>query len=144
MIMLFHRGRPQSPFGEPMNQTIAKLFGVVFVLVGILGFFFPSNFGMATTTLLGTFDVNLVHNLVHLLIGIWGITASRSPARATAFCKQAGVLYLLLAILGFIPSMVAMFASLVPLGGNDVYLHLVLGLILAYFGFAGRLRTATV
>ncbi|MGH7594262.1 MAG: DUF4383 domain-containing protein [Gemmatimonadales bacterium] len=123
-----------------MKQTVAKVFGVVLVLVGLLGFFLPSSFGMATTMLAGSFEVNLVHNLVHVLIGIWGLVASRTATGATAFCKQAGVLFLLLAILGFVPSMVALLANLVPIGGNDVYLHLVFAAILLYVGFS-RART---
>lgn len=119
-----------------MNQTVAKLLGVVLVLLGVLGFFFPSSFGMGSTMLVGTFEVNVVHNLVHLLIGVWGLAASRTPAGATAFCKQAGVLFLLLAVLGFIPGAVTMLANLVPIGGKDVYLHLVLAVILLYFGFS--------
>ena len=77
---------------------------------------------------------------MHVLIGVWGLAAARTASGATAFCKQAGVLYLLLAIIGFIPSLTEQLASLVPLSGNDAYLHLVLALILLYFGLTGRSR----
>jgi Domain of unknown function (DUF4383) len=129
-----------------MNQTIAKLFGWVFILVGVLGFFGFAGGTMSMGTpgnLLGLFPVNLLHNVVHILIGLWGLNAARTPEGATAYCKQAGVLYLLLAILGFIPATATMLANLVPIGGNDVYLHLVLAVILCYFGFAGNSRHAS-
>jgi hypothetical protein len=124
-----------------MNQTIAKVMGVVFILVGIIGFF-SGSMNMASGLELGLFPVNVLHNVVHILIGVWGLSAARTPLGATAFCKQAGVLYLLLAIIGFIPSLVVQLESLVPLGGNDAYLHLVLGLILLYFGLRGTTREA--
>jgi hypothetical protein len=124
-----------------MQQTIAKLFGWVFILVGVLGFlgFAGGTMSMGTPTyLLGIFQVNLLHNIVHILIGLWGINAARTAGGAVAFCKQAGVLYLLLSIIGFAAP--DLLASMVPLGGNDRFLHLVLGLVLCYFGFAGGRR----
>lgn len=128
-----------------MNQSVAKLLGVVFIVVGVLGFlgFAGGTMSMQPPSdLLGLFPVNLLHNIVHILIGIWGLSAARSAAGATAFCKQAGVLYLLLTIIGFIPSLTDQLANLVPLGGNDRYLHLVLALILLYFGYVGTSRQA--
>lgn len=122
-----------------MNQSVAKLFGVVFILVGVIGFF-SGSMNMTTGMELGLFPVNIVHNLVHILIGVWGLSAARTSSGATAFCKQAGVLYLLLAILGFIPAATDMLANIVPIGGNDRFLHLVLGVILMYFGFMGTAR----
>ena len=119
-----------------MNQSIAKLFGVVFILVGVLGFF-SGSMNMSTGMELGLFPVNLLHNVVHILIGLWGLAAARSAAGATTYCKQVGVLYLLLTIIGFIPSLTDQLANLVPLGGNDRYLHLVLAAVLLYFGFMG-------
>ena len=129
-----------------MNQGIAKLFGWVFIVVGILGFlgFAGGTMSMSTpSNLFGLFPVNLTHNVVHILIGLWGVNAARSAAGATAYCKQAGVLYLLLAILGFIPAAVDMFANLVPIGGNDRFLHLVLAVVLCFFGFVGSSKHAT-
>ena len=124
-----------------MNQTIAKLFGWVLILVGVLGFlgFAGGTMSMGTpSNLLTLFPVNVVHNIVHILIGLWGLNAARTATAATAYCKQAGVLFLLLAVLGFIPATAAMLANLVPIDGADVYLHLLLAVILLYFGFMGR------
>ena len=85
--------------------------------------------------LLGVFPVNVLHNAVHLLFGIWGLVASRTFGGAKSYAQIAGVLYLLLAGLGFaVPNGF----GLVPLGGNDVWLHLVLGLVLAVVGFAAK------
>ena len=124
-----------------MNQTIAKLFGWVFILLGVIGFF-SGSMNMTTGSEFGLFPVNVVHNVVHILIGLWGLNAARTAAGATAYCKQAGVLFLLLAILGFIPAMVDMLANLVPVGGKDRYLHLGFAVILLYFGIVGNSREA--
>ena len=124
-----------------MNQTVAKVMGVVFIVIGVIGFF-SGGMHMTSGLELGLFPVNVLHNVVHILIGLWGLAAARTPVGATAFCKQAGVLYLLLAIIGFVPSLAAQLASLVPLSGNDAWLHLVLALILLYCGFRGTSREA--
>jgi hypothetical protein len=86
-------------------------------------------------TILGVFQINLLHNVVHLLVGIWGIMAARSWSGAKAFCQIAGVIYLVLAVCGyFVPDGF----GLVPLGGNDIALHAVLGVILAGIGFTAK------
>jgi hypothetical protein len=125
-------------------QKVAQLFGIVFVLVGVLGFvpvaMIGGTMGMEPSMLLGIFPVNLLHNVVHILFGVWGIMAAKSVDGATLYCKVGGVIYLVLGAVGFttiIPG------NLVPLGGADVHLHLVLGAVLAYFGFMGASAKAT-
>ena len=120
-------------------QRVAQIFGIVFLLVALLGFFTSGTSMEADPAraphLLGLFAVNLLHNLVHLAFGIWGLAASRSFGAATAYARIGGVIYLLLAILGFVaPSGF----GLVPLGGHDIWLHAVLGIPLAAVGFPPR------
>ena len=78
-----------------MAKTICKLLGVVFLLVGIIGFVKPD--------LMGT-HLSMAHNLVHILSGIlalyFGFAASLSAARG--FALAFGAVYLLLGIVGFI------------------------------------------
>jgi hypothetical protein len=120
-------------------QRIAQVFGVIFILIGLAGLALGGH-TMTPALLLGLFPVNLLHNIVHILIGVWGVMAARSEANAINFCKIAGVTYLVLGALGFVaPDGL----GLVPLGGNDVWLHLVLGAVLAYFGFVGVKRPVT-
>ena len=124
-----------------MLQRIAMVFGVVFLLVGIAGFFVPGGMAMhagpdpAPGKLLGMFEVNLVHNIVHCLVGVWGLVASRSFAGAKMYMQVAGVVYIVLAALGFVmPNAM----GLVPIGGADIYLHAVLGLVMAGIGFTAK------
>ena len=116
------------------TQRVAQLFGIVFILVGVLGFPMGS-MTMETGNLLGYFPVNLVHNVVHILFGVWGLLAARSFAGAKQYCTIGGVIYLVLAVLGVV--MPTGF-GLVPLGGYDVYLHAVLGLALVAAGFTAK------
>jgi hypothetical protein len=127
-------------------QRVAQIFGIVFILVAIYGF---TQTGMGNMEadparapqLLGLFPVNVLHNVVHLVFGIWGLVASRTYSAAKSYAQIVGVLYLLLAALGFaVPNGF----GFVPLGGNDVWLHLVLGLVLAGVGFTARELRAPV
>ena len=62
----------------------------------------------------------------------WGLVASASLGRATAYCLIGGVAYLTLTVVGLLTPTGF---KLVPLGGHDIWLHAVLGGILAAGGF---------
>ena len=78
-----------------MAKTISKILGVVFILVGILGFLAPGMMGM---------HLSLAHNLVHLISGAlalyFGFAGTLSGARL--FCIIFGVVYGLLGVAGFL------------------------------------------
>lgn len=120
-------------------QRVAQVFGIVFILVAILGFF-ASGGSMeadpaAAPKLLGLFPVNLLHNLVHLLFGIWGLAAARSWEGAKSYATLAGGIYVALALLGFvIPSTF----GFIPIGGNDIWLHALLGVVLLAVGLSAK------
>jgi hypothetical protein len=123
--------------------------GVVYALVGLLGFLpgisveGPPNAPPVTVSsfygyLLGLFPVNLVHNLVHLAIGAWGIIAYTQGIPASrVFARGLAVLYAVLAVMGFIPGFNTVF-GLVPLYGHDVWLHALTAVLAAYFGWVHR------
>ena len=77
-------------------QRGALVFGVTFFLVGIAGLFVPNGMGMeadmeTSGRLLGLFPVNLLHNLVHLLFGVWGLAASRGYGASVLYARIGGV-----------------------------------------------------
>jgi hypothetical protein len=128
------------------TRTFALVFGIVFLLAGIAGFI-PQLLqpaqggaiapGMHHMLLLGMFPVNPLHNIVHLAFGLWGLAASRSGAQALLYARGVAIIYAVLVVAGFIPSLDTLF-GLVPLYGNDVWLHLALAIVAAYFGWVNR------
>jgi hypothetical protein len=128
-----------------MNTTVQKValvFGIGFLAAAIAGFLATGMSNMdpnpdTAPKALGVFPVNVLHNVVHMVFGIWGLVASRSFGGAKSYAQIAGVIYLVLVVAGFVAPNGF---GLVPLGGNDVWLHLVLGAALAYFGFTARER----
>ena len=111
-------------------QMVALVFGAVYLVAGILGFF--------NHALLGIFQVNLLHNLVHVAIGVGGLAAASSVANSKTFCQIAGGILLLLGLIGI---GVANPFGLLFIGGADIALHLVTGGVLAYFGFMAPVST---
>jgi hypothetical protein len=91
---------------------------------------------------LGLFPVNVLHTLVHLAIGLWGVIAWRAFASAQLYARGLAIIYGALTILGIIPATATLF-GLVPLFGHDIWLHAGTALIAAYFGWVAERRTAT-
>jgi len=122
-----------------MVRRVAMVFGIVFLLVGILGLVSPGGMSMAAdptpAMILGLFPVNLLHNIFHLAFGVWGLVAARSFAGAKMYAQVGGVVYIVLAICGLVfPTTF----GLLPNHGNDVWLHAVIGVVLAGAGFAAK------
>ena len=124
---------------KPLVQRAALIFGVVFILVAILGFIASRGSMEADPALapkaLGLFPVNLLHNFVHLIFGIWGVAAASSFEGSRAYGRIGGIVYLLLAVLGVV---VPDGFGMVPLGGHDIWLHVLLGVGLAAVGFTAK------
>ncbi|MEZ0368653.1 MAG: DUF4383 domain-containing protein [Candidatus Sericytochromatia bacterium] len=137
--------------GRLLIQNFALGFGIVFLVVGIAGFIPGLSQPEHTTPplvmeafhgrLLGLFPINLLHNVVHLLIGVWGILGARNIAGAIGFSRGLAIFYGLLAIMGLIPGLQTLF-GLIPIHGHDVWLHAGSALIAAYFGFGPPARSA--
>jgi hypothetical protein len=124
-------------------QKLAGVFGVIFIIVAVLGFIAPGGLVMAmdptTGMVLGIFPVNLLHNIVHLLFGVWGLVASRSWAGSKTFFTVGGIIYVVLTCLGFL---VPMGFGLVPLGGADIWLHGVLAIAMLGLGLTAKAAPA--
>ena len=87
----------------------------------------------------GLFPVNVLHNLVHLAFGLWGLLAARSAVGSLVYARSVALIYALLTVLGLIPTTDTTF-GLVPIYGNDVWLHAGLAVVAAYFGFVHKQR----
>ena len=127
-------------------QKVSLAFGIGFLAATIAGFLVTGMSNMdpdpeTAPRALGLFPVNVIHNVVHLVFGVWGVLAARSIDGSRAYCRTTGVIYLVLVAVGLIfPTGF----GLVPLGGTDPWLHLALGLPLAWFGFRARDTDPTV
>jgi len=124
-------------------QTVALVFGVVYLAVGVFGFlpFLGGSYTQTPNNLLGLVPINLLHNIVHLVIGVAGLAAASSWARSHSYLQIFGVVLLLLGVVGiFVNNLL----GVIPIGGFDIAIHLATGAILAYFGFAPQAVPARV
>jgi len=127
------------------TRTFALVLGIVFLLAGASGFIPgllhpvpadapPLSVATGYGLVMGLLPVNLLHNLVHILFGILGVVAFAGLFAPRVYAQIVAVTYGLLVVLGLFPATYTLF-GLVPIYGNDVWLHLVLGGVAAYFGF---------
>jgi hypothetical protein len=114
------------------NRLVATIFGAVYLLVGVLGFFVTSGVDFIATEgglLLGIFEVNPLHNIAHLLIGAALLIGGLSGVRAAKTVNLVvGIVYLLLGIIGFF--LVGTPANILALNVADHFLHLASAIIL--------------
>jgi len=118
------------------NRLLAAVFGTVYLLVGLAGFAVTSGVGFAATQGkdLLLFEVNPLHNIVHLAIGAALLLASRSVAAAKAVNVTIGAVYLLVGVLGLF--LVGTGANIIALNGADNVLHLASAILLLGVGLA--------
>lgn len=110
-------------------QLYAGLFGAVLLLVGIVGFLVDSSFDVGSSVQgdeLIVFEVNGIHNLVHVASGLLGLALMGSAAGARAFALGFGAVYLIVAIVGFVDGETVL--SLIPVNTADNFLHLAIAL----------------
>ena len=69
--------------------------------------------------------MNVLHNIVHLVFGVWGLAVYRRTGAAIGYARTVAIVYALFMVMGFIPGLDTVF-GLVPLHGNDVWLHALL------------------
>ncbi|ALF54291.1 membrane protein [Nostoc piscinale CENA21] len=129
------------------GQYFALIIGIIFTVIGVMGFIpvlkteptvTPDMAGLSFTIgygyLLGLFPVNVLHNIVHFVVGIAGIWASVSLGSARLYSGVLGLFYGLLTVMGLFPPTQSTL-GFIPIFGNDVWLHGITAAIAIYFGF---------
>jgi uncharacterized membrane protein len=134
-----------------MQRNCALALGTIFLLLGIAGFIpgfisMPSegfNGGMSLDAdslyakgfgyLFAAFPTNLMHNLVHLLVGVLGIAAA-STGNAKLYNRGFAVSYALIAVMGMIPLTQTTF-GIMPIFGSNVWLNGLSAAIAGYYSF---------
>ena len=135
-----------------MAKKVCTVLGIVFILVGIIGFIKPD--------LLGT-HLSLAHNLVHIISGAvalyFGLAGSLSGARM--FCIVFGIVYLLLGVAGFVAggsgvhtianmpeandsNLLTIIKGQLELGMMDHIVHVLLGVVFLIGGFITKADVA--
>jgi hypothetical protein len=117
-----------------MAKTMAILFGVVFLVVGILGFV-PAV--TKDDMLLGIFHVNAAHNCVHLLSGVVALICGMAGVGASRlYFKIFGLVYGAVAVLGFLnPGEHTLLLGLISNNTADTWLHVAISAVSLIVGF---------
>ena len=148
-------GETTTPLGRPEPGRLASAgAGVVFLLVGVLGFMpgvTTGHDGMtfaghgSTAELFGVFQVSVLHNLVHVASGVAGLALATSPRGARIFLVGGGLVYLALFAYGLVVDRAAdSDVNVVPVNAADNWLHLFLAVgLLALAFMAGTPRRPT-
>jgi uncharacterized protein (UPF0333 family) len=124
-------------------QLYALVFGAVLTVAGIIGFFYNSDFTSDKSVrdaVFGILDVNGWHNVVHIFSGILGLMAASSYASARGYALGLGLVYIVVAIWGFIIGDGNSILSIIPVNTEDNVLHLFIGVA----GIAAGVATPAV
>ena len=110
-----------------MAKKFVMALGVIFVVIGLLGF--------VNDPVLGLFEVDVVHNLVHLVSGILAfLFAAKGEMMAKKFARIFGVVYGLVAVLGLVlPGETLL--GLLEVNFADDLLHVAIAALFLYVGF---------
>ncbi len=137
-------GTARSPLTRSPNRLVGVIFGAVYLLVALLGFLVTGGVGFASNQgalLLGIFEVNWLHNIVHLLIGAALLIGGLSNVSAAKSVNGiVGAVYLLVGIVGFF--IVDTPADILALNTPDHFLHLASAVILLGVAFGAKRNVA--
>ena len=127
-----------------INRVCALVLGVIFLILGVVGFFTPTENSTGVRAILGIFDGDTVHNIFYVVTGLLGIIASYTGS-FRIFNQTFGVVYILLGLLALIPALYVpagsfgtdhgLFLGLTHMNAGDHILHLIAGVIAAVVGF---------
>jgi hypothetical protein len=112
-----------------LARIYAAVFGVVYTLVGLVGFAVSTTLTSANLII---FPVNLLHNVVHIVVGLAGLAALLT-ARHLLYARGMAVLFAILTLAGFLPQPLL---GVVPIGGADIVLHAMTAILAGVAGWA--------
>lgn len=126
------------------TKTASLILGIIFLLVGLLGFLPNPIIGMAEGAL---FHSDTVHNIIHVVSGLLFVfIAVVAPSSAPIVLKIFGAVYFLLGVLGMInmgPEGMTTLLGFLRVNEADNYFHIVMGLIVFLAGFLKSKTTVT-
>ena len=114
--------------GRTPAQWFSYIFGAVLVLVGLLGFLVDSTFDTGQPLdgddLFGLFEINGIHNVVHILSGLFLLALAGKRKTAKTGALAFGVIYGIVTLIGLIDGKDVL--SLFPVNPYDNVLHIAL------------------
>ena len=117
-------------------QVYAFVVGGTLVVAGIIGFFYSTAFDSPgkVKDVFGVLSVNGWHNVVHIVTGALGLV-SLGYAAARSYALLLGVVYVVIAVWGFIIGNHESILGFIPVNTEDSVLHVILGVtgLGAYF-----------
>ena len=135
------------------ERYCALSIGILFALLGVAGFLpslvslpgaaAPNMVDPSTTTntlaagysyVFGLFPTNLLHNIVHIIVGSLGVVSYTSLGGARFFNRGFAIAYVLIALMGLLPFTNTTF-GLMPIFGNNVWLNALTAAVAGYYGF---------
>ncbi|MGH3688435.1 MAG: DUF4383 domain-containing protein [Pseudonocardiaceae bacterium] len=126
-----------------VNKNLGVGFGLVYVLVGVVGFFitgFSDFASMTGKTLLG-FMLNPLHNVVHILVGALLIAGGLASVMISKRVNTTvGAVYFLVFAAGI--ALQGSTANILALNLADHGLHLISAILLVTVGFAADRNSA--
>jgi uncharacterized membrane protein HdeD (DUF308 family) len=112
-----------------MASKFVKVLGVVFLILGVVGFVFPME---------ELFHLTPIHNVIHIVSGIVALIMSSSEVKSLLYAKVFGVVYLLVAILGLFTHE---FAGIMFMVATNI-LHFAIAFSSLYVGFKTTVSTS--
>ncbi|MGH4020648.1 MAG: DUF4383 domain-containing protein [Pseudonocardiaceae bacterium] len=129
-----------------VNKVIGMIFGAVYVVVGLVGFAVTGSTGFASMEgglLLGLFEVNPLHNIVHVLVGALLLIGGFAAAQvAKTVNTTVGAVYLVVGALGLAVHGSAL--NILALNYPDHLLHFASAALLLAVGLAADRSPARV
>ena len=128
------------------NRLLGVVFGAVYLLVGVLGFFVSNGGSFFATSggkILGLFEVNTFHNVAHLVIGAALLIAGLAGVRvAKGVNTTVGAAYLILGIAGLF--LVNTSANILAINAADNVLHFGSAVVLLAVGLGADKQVRSV
>ena len=117
-----------------MLQKLSWIFGVVLLVVGVLGFIGAASPG---GLLFGAFTADVMSSVIYIATGALAILAARQGGfRARLYFKVFGIIYALITVLGFIQGNTVL--GLMAVNMADNLLNLVIALVALWAGFGSK------
>ena len=131
----------EDPTRAPVRWA-GIVIALFFLAIGFAGFYpgVTMNFNNiemgygSEAMVLGIFQVSVLHNVIHLILGALGLALSRTSHASRRYLRIAGVVTALLFLFGLLVDPSSM-ANFVPLNTVDTWTYLVLTIVLIGLSF---------